>query len=495
MRKRFISVAACLFLALTSWAQTTLSLDSCRALAIKNNKELRISEEKIKMASYNKKEAFTKYLPAISATGTYMRNQKEISLLNDSQKSALQNIGTTTSNTLTQAMTGLLTKHPELAGIIAQYPELGGIANSIAPALNSVGTAITDAFRTDTRNMYGGIISLKQPIFMGGKIRAYNKITGYAQQLAEISHDSSVQDVVLSTDQAYWQVVSLVNKKKLAESYLELLQKMEKDIDKMIETGVATKADGLTVKVKVNEAEMTLTQVEDGLTLSRMLLCQICGLPVDTQFNLTDENGNSLTDGDIETATYDMASTIENRPEIRQLTLASNIYDQKVKVARSEFLPSVALIGNYMFTNPSLVNGFENKVRGMWNVGVVVNVPLCNWGGGIWKAKAAKSEALISRYQLEDAKEKIELQINQSTFKVNEAVKKLDMAKKNLDKAEENLRYAKLGFEEGVIATSNTLEAHTAWLKANSELIDAKIDVKMTRLYLDKALGTLQYNK
>ena len=92
---------------------------------------------------------------------------------------------------------------------------------------------------------------------------------------------------------------------------------------------------------------------------------------------------------------------------------------------------------------------------------------------------------------MDDAKEKIELQVNQSVFKVNEAAKKLIMAEKNLEKADENLRYATLGFEEGVIAASNVLEAHTAWLSAQSEKIDAQIDVKLTDIYLKKALGQL----
>lgn len=89
-------------------------------------------------------------------------------------------------------------------------------------------------------------------------------------------------------------------------------------------------------------------------------------------------------------------------------------------------------------------------------------------------------------------KEKIELQVNQAAFKVNEATKKLVMAEKNQEKADENLRYARLGFQEGVIATSNVLEAQTAWLSAQSEKIDAQIDVKLTEIYLQKSLGTLK---
>ena len=99
------------------------------------------------------------------------------------------------------------------------------------------------------------------------------------EQLAQSQHATGMQDIILGTDQAYWQVISLVNKKKLAESYLRLVQQLDSDIDKMIAEGVATKADGLSVKVKVNEAEMKLTQVEDGLSLSKWYCASFAAFP------------------------------------------------------------------------------------------------------------------------------------------------------------------------------------------------------------------------
>ena len=72
-----------------------------------------------------------------------------------------------------------------------------------------------------------------------------------------------------------------------------------------------------------------------------------------------------------------------------------------------------------MVTNPSVFNSFENKFKGMWNVGVMVQIPIWHWGEGIYKTRAAKSEARIAQYQLQDAREKIELQVNQAAFKVN----------------------------------------------------------------------------
>lgn len=469
-----------------SSAQTILSLDSCRALALRNNKELKIAQEKIKAAHYEKKAAFTNYLPNFSATGTYMRNQREVSLLSNEQKEGLSTMGSTLQPQFQATMQQIAAANPDLGQLLAPLAAL-----DIASPLNAMGTSLTDALRTDTRNMYAGAVTLTQPIYMGGKIRAYNKITNYAEKLSMAQHETNVQEVILSTDEAYWQVISLVHKKQLAESFLQLVQKLDSDIEKMIREGVATKADGLSVKVKVNEAEMTLTKVNDGLSLAKMVLCQLCGIDITTPIQLTDENLENLpmpytnVEKHVETA-------YENRPEIRGLELATDIYKQKVNVVRSEYLPSVALLGNYIVSNPSVMNGFEKKFKGMWNVGVMVSIPIFHWGEGSYKVKAAKADARAAQLQLDEVKEKIELQVNQSSFKVNEAAKKLAMAEKNLDKADENLRYANLGFREGVIPTSNVLEAQTAWLSAQSEKIDAQIDVKLTDVYLKKSLGILR---
>ena len=488
--KKILNLVLLLTLALASHAQRVLTLDSCRALALANNKELRMSQEKVKAAHYEQKAAFTNFLPKIDVGGTYMRTQKEISLLSDAQKNAIGNVGTAVGAQLQQfgnQLQQIAVSHPELLPLLEP---LSGVMGQLPGALNGVGQGIVDAFRTDTRNLYAGAATLTQPIFMGGKILAYNKITKYAEQLAASQHATGMQDVVMSTDQAYWQVISLVNKQRLAESFVELVRKLDSDVNKMLEEGVATQADALSVRVKVNEAEMALVQVEDGLSLSKMVLCQLCGLPLDTEIRLADEEMEDLALPDTFTES-NVNTALANREELKSLELASKIYRQKVNVARAGYLPSIGLTASYLFSNPSLFNGFENKFRGTWGIGVVVTIPVFHWGENIYKVRAAKAEANIARYRLDDAREKVELQVTQNSYKVNEAAKKLAMAEKNMEKAEENLRYANFGFREGVIPTSNVLEAQTAWLSAQSGKIDAQIDLKMSEIYLNKSMGTL----
>ena len=181
-----------------------------------------------------------------------------------------------------------------------------------------------------------------------------------------------------------------------------------------------------------------------------------------------------------------------NRNELRSLDLASKIYKKKERIVLADMLPTVAFSANYLVTNPNLFNGFKNEFDGMFNLGFIVRIPITGWWEGSYKRNAARAETRIKQLEWEDAREKIELQVNQSVYKVNEANKRLVASNRNMENAEENLRRANFGFEEGVIPALNLMEAQTAWVSARSTLIDAQIDMKLTRVYLNKALGTLK---
>lgn len=452
----FVATVSCMH------AQRMLTLEECRNLAIQNNKELQISGEKIKMADNEKKAAFTKYFPQLSANGAYMWNQKDINLLD---MGAL-------SSSLSSS--------------------LGGLAQ--LPMIQHLMSGVNDMQHLDVQNIWVGNVSLVQPVFMGGKIVNYNQITKFAKQLAESMNNLQLQDLIYKTDETYWQVISLVNKKKLADAYVDLLRKMDSDVTAMIYEGVATEADGLSVKVKLNEAEMAQTKVENGLALTRMLLAQICGLSLEEDLSLADEK---LDNFPVETtqASADLNEAFMNRNELRSLDLATKIYKRKERIALAEMLPNVALAANYFVTNPNVFNGFKNDFAGMFNVGVMVKVPLSGWWEGTYRRNSAKAETRIKTLEWQDAREKIELQVNQSVYKVNEAGKKLIASSRNMENAEENLRRANFGFEEGVIPALNLMEAQTAWVSARSSLIDAQIEVKLTEVYLSKALGKLSANE
>ena len=482
-------------------AQRLLTLDSCRQMALRNNKQIRISKVKQEVAENVRRSARTKYLPHISAVGAYEHTSKEISILNESQKTALGNIGTSLVGGVQEGLSNVTSQLPmqNIAGLLGTMGiSMEGIQTLMnqsltqtAGQLNEKGQNIVDAFRTDTRNIWAGSVMVLQPVFLGGAIIAMNKMADITEDLAANSAEAKRQATLYNIDQAYWQVVSLTHKKKLAEGYLDLIKKLDSDVTKMIEEGVATRSDGLSVSVKVNEAEMAVTKVNDGLVLSKMLLCQLCGLPVDEQITLADEYQENIAVVTV-TPQLDVEKAVAFRPELKMLQNTVDLSRQATNLLKAGNLPQVALIGGYAFSNPNVFNGFEKKFAGFWNVGVLVRVPIWNWGDVMYKVRASKGATSIASLELEEAREKIELQVNQNTFRVNEANKKLAMAQASIARADENLRTANLGFKEGVITPTTVMEAQTAWLQAQSQKIDAEIDVKLSQVDLQKSLGILE---
>ena len=215
------------------YGQKVMSLEECRLLALENNKKLKMADEQINAAKAKKEEAFTKYLPALDAMGTYMRNQKEINLLSEDAHLPVGTIGQDGKWTLgkDQIMIGADGKP---------------VMNNGQYVPKDYALLPKEAMTVDDRNMALLQVGLTQPIYMGGKIRAYNQLAGLSEKLAESGREQELQNIIQETDEAYWQIVSLVNRQKLAVKFVETLQKFEHDIEVMYRTGVSTKAEGKT---------------------------------------------------------------------------------------------------------------------------------------------------------------------------------------------------------------------------------------------------------
>lgn len=494
--RKFILLTLMCALTATSGAQTYLSLDSCKAMALRNNKQLNISRLSKEVAKNVRKAARTKYLPKVDAMGGYLYTSKQISIISGRQRQALGSLGTSLGSQAQASVSDMLSALTQ-QGILTPYQaeQLGGALSqtgqSLGQAGNKLGQEVADAFDTDTRHMWAGAVMVRQPIYMGGAIKAANKIADIGESMADDDLDLKRQATLYGVYQAYWTTVSLEQKRNLALSYKELVEKLSQDVKKMISQGVATKADGLRVDVRVNEADMQLTQVVNGLSLSKMLLCQLCGLPLNEDIQLTDSAEGK---GNTSALTLDNSadSTFSDRPEIRLLEHSIAISEQTTNLIRAGNLPKVSLVGGYMTTNPSVYDGFRRRFSGVWNVGVIIQVPIWDWFDTTYKIRASKAATNIAKMELSDAREKVELQVTQSQYKMREAQKRLAMASQNIKSAEENLRCANLGFREGVMGITEVMEAQTAWQLAQSQKIDAEVEVKLSELSGAKALGTLR---
>lgn len=476
--KNALLTALCITFFCNAFSQT-FPLDSCRALALRNNKTIKMAEESIRGAEFSKDAAKAAYLPGLDFTGTYMYNQHKIELLGEDAK-----LPTMSFNPATQQFQYNILTGPD--GLPIKDPATG----SYIPT--EVAVIPKEAMAFDIHNVFAGAFTLTQPIYLGGQIRALNDIARFGHNIAVSSKNAAVQEVIYSVDEAYWLVVSLKEKQRLAKSFENLVDSLKFSVDALMDNGMATKSDVLNVEVKLNEAKISYTKVTNGLALARMSLAQLCGLPVDSEMILADED--NLGKAEMQSIPeYDMADVFQRRQDLEIIRQSINLLKGKEKLTLSAMLPKVVAIGTYSFSNPNVIHGFENRFGGGFSVGAALTIPLWHWGGNYNQYRAAQSATVAQRLLLEDVEEKVELQVSQAKFKYQEAFKTLDMTETNMKKADENLRQAQLAYKEGMLTIDDVTAAQTAWLLAHSEKLDAEIAVRMCDVYLAKVLGLMKY--
>lgn len=430
-------------------AQRVLTLDSCRSLAKEHSRTLQQKDEEIKAAHAKKQQVMTNFFPQVAARGVYLHMQKELHLIDWDKP-------------------------------------LGHLNFLIPERLRHLGTV-------DLRNLWVGNVTAIQPLFLGGKIISGYKMASLAERLQGELRQTAETEVETKLDETYWQVVSLRSKERLLDQLVRLLEQTVKDVDASIDAGVATKADGLSVRTKLSEAEVKRSQVVNGLELSRMLLADLCGLSEDEPFTLAEEGHLQELLLSTQTAPIardeDTEAAIERRSEIRSLRLVDSIYSKRVNMESASLFPKLYGVASYSTTNPNSFQGQKKEFAGQYYLGLMLEVPISDLFSGTFKRRQAKAEHRVKQLELAEARSKINLQIKQALRTADDARRAYTTALSAVKMAEENMRYAKAGYDEGVIPLLNYTMAQTAWMSAQDSLIDAQIRVLLTESKLKKILA------
>lgn len=434
-------------LALTSLsAQQRLSLDDCRERAKEHSRLLQQRDQEIAAAQARRQEVFTKFFPQVAARGLYLNMQKEFHLVDWNKP-------------------------------------LGGLNFLIPDRVREIGTI-------DLRNVYVANISAIQPLYLGGRIRAGYQMASLAEKLQSELRATTATEVETKVDETYWQVVSLVSKEKLLGQLVSLLEKTVQDVDASIAAGVATKADGLSVRTKLSEAEVKRSQVTNGLQLSRMLLADLCGLSDDEPFVLADEASLELSlPQSSHHSEEDLDAAIERRSEVRSLRLVDSIYRKRIALETSSLLPKLYGFASYSATNPNSFQGSRKEFGGQYYLGLLLEVPISDLFSGSYRRRAAQADHRTKQLELAEARSKISLQMKQALRKADDSRRAYQTALQAVAMARENMRYAKVGYEEGVIPLLNYTLAQTAWMSAQDSLIDAQIQVLLSESKLKSILA------
>lgn len=327
-------------------------------------------------------------------------------------------------------------------------------------------------------------LSATQVIYAGGKVQNAKKLAASSVEMQKAQKALTEDEVLLSVESAYWNIVNLKEKNVLARRYADLLGALHKNLKNSFDAGLIYKNDLLKVEVKINEAALNITKAEDGLTMAKLSLAQLTGLD-DPLFDIQDK-----TVGQYSPVPVADSSMIANRPEIVMLNKAVEIQGLQTKLLQADQRPTVALSAYGIAAFGKHIN-FKNGNNTMpFGAGFLsVNVPIFDWGRRKQKVREQQFKTDAQRLELEETSELIGLEIKNAWFQLNQSAKRIGLSEKSLKQAEENLRLNQDRLDAGTVVGEDVLEAQVLWQQAYSDLIDARAAYKINEAKYRKAIG------
>lgn len=453
--KKVIIILSILVCTSQLFAQKTMTLEECRKIAVEYNKELKNAEYQKQEARANQKTARTAYLPNISASANAM-------YLPDVEGFSIPGGFLPTAASEEAALNG----------------EFTGVSDVWSPGMS---------LELDNLSVIYGSVSVTQPIYVGGKIRYTNKQADAGVEIFDHNYSLKYSEIIVKTDQIYWNIASISANVKLAEKYIEMLTELEEQMVQMYELGLTPASEKLKVTVQKNEAELNLVKAKNGLKISKMYMNQILGQDLNTEIQIVDSLSYDIKMLDIQNGVSDALS---NRDELAILEKQLKIKKYDKKIALADYLPQVGISAGYssyyvkdLVEDPS----FNPSIAGQ------ISIPIFQWGQGKYKQDAAELRIKQAQTNLENTNELISLEVQQVKIQVEEAYESIQIAKKNIAETQESLDETKASFEVGLNTTTDVLNAQARWQSANSQLINALAQFEILQTAWQKVTGNLKY--
>lgn len=464
--KRYICL---LLLALTASlpvpAQQVLSVEQCRDMALQHNKDRRSALLTSKQADYTLKSTRAMFFPDFSLSGM-----------------GVYDTGTGTLGYDLTYMKGIL------AGIVQDGFMKGVISPAGAQWLGGVSSQLpnqVDVLDYKLGWMFTANLIMKQPLYMGGKIRAGYAMAKTGVEMARQNERKTDAEVIMAANEAYANCVKAKELSVVAEKYKTLLTELEKNVKSAVRYGLKMQNDVMKVQVKLNEVELQIKRAENANRLAMMNLCHVIGQPLTSQF--------------IVTSTYPVVSDVRalhsgdvfNRPEYALLDCQAQMAAEQVKMTRSDMLPKVALLAKYGYGRGLELN--DRLLMHDWNFagGVTVSVPVYHFGERTNKVKVAKIKQELAELERDNKAELMMLELAKAANNLEESQLEAELADRSLGEAEENMRLSKHQYDVGKETLSDYLEAQAIWQKAYQTKIDANFQLYLSSVSYLKATGRL----
>lgn len=405
---RLLLMAIFNFQLLTVSSQIVFSLDNCKVMALKNNVKMQNAVADIHIAEEQKKEAFTKFFPQISSSAMAFNLNKPLINMQSSE---------------------------------------------------------TDF--SLLKNGYSVMITAMQPIYAGGQIVNGNKLAGLEVESKNLQQKISQNDVILTTEQYYWQLVSMQEKMKTIAAVKSMLKSLEHEVETSVKAGVKLRNELLQVQLRLNELNANECEIENTMKLSHMLLAQYIGLK-DTTFSVVDSVSSDIPEFPIKLK-RDGNEAVLATSEYRLLQIGekSSIFEHRLELGKN--LPTVSVGAGW-------THGLTDKYYTNRSVVMAsVSIPISGWWGGSHAIKRSQIAVQKSQNDLRDGRERLVIRIQTAWNDVENAYRQMSIAHESIVQAQENLRLNSNYYRAGTSKMSDLLDAQMLYQQARDKYVDSHI--------------------
>lgn len=409
-----------------------LSLQEAVKLGIENSKNLRIDQAKIEESTANLLEAKNRQLPEFKVSGTYMYL-------------------------------------PLKPNVDIKIPGVAGGGPEVSQVL------------------YGSA-NLSVPIYSGGRIKYGIQSAQYLVEASKLTSENDKNAIAYNISQAYNNLFKASQVVQLLQENLASSQKRDQSFIKLENNGVIARNDRLKAQLQTSNIELQLMEAQNNYSIANINMDLLLGLPDNTEIEVDSSyiGADDLGKPD----DYYLNLARENRKDLQALDLQRKAAALGTKSAKAENLPSLALTGGYVAADIPKLLTITNAV----NFGVGLSYNLSNiWkkNSSLMQSKAREQELAANNDLLND---NVTLEVKRDYQNDLYAHKKIDVYQRALEQAEENYRITLNKYNAGLETITNLLDADTARITANVNVVTSKADAALAHKKLLQTTGIINNN-
>lgn len=422
-------------------AEEPLTLEASINIALKNSNALHAAREGVNIAVAQKREAVTGFLPKFNTSYNYTR-------LNE-----------------------------------APFTRFQGLPPGLLFPLNGMEIPV------GTKDTYNWAIEARQPLFTGGGILANYQASKIGEDTALMEEKARYQDIVLEVKVAYYSILRAQKIITTASQSVEMLTAHRNVAQNYFQAGMIPKNDLLHAEVELANGKQALVKAQNALELAHVRFNTILKRKIYSSVEIVDILDYRPFSQPLEEC---FAVAQQNRPELKISVLKAEQAGKLVRLAQSEYFPSLSVVGNYtrFGDNPS-VSGSDFKDAENWYVMGVASWNFWEWGKTKYRVdanKARQTQALDAAKELND---QIALEIKKAYLILQEAEKQIAVSRLIIEQAQENFRITEERYKERVATTTEVLDAQTLLTRAKSDYANALGDFNTSHARLQRAMGTI----